>query len=131
VLVAAVVAAIAIALASSGSEDPQPAAVDRPAPRQAAPPPAPAPQPAAPSPAERTQERRRARLESLGDRMLGPGATGPDVRALQRLVGVQQTGAYDPATQQAVLDFQAANGLNPDGNAGPQTKRLIAQQPPR
>jgi hypothetical protein len=126
VVLAGLVAAVAIAVTSlSGGSDDPPAADRAPAREAAAP---------APPPAERPQptaaERADARLDSLGDRMLGPGATGPDVRALQRLLGVPRTGAYDDATTQAVLTFQTANGLNPDGNAGPETKRLIARRPP-
>jgi hypothetical protein len=92
--------------------------------------PASAPAPAAPTAAERraaARERVRERLAPLGDRMLGPGATGADVEALQRLVGVPVTGGYDPATTAAVREFQTAHGLNPDGNAGPETKRALAR----
>jgi outer membrane biosynthesis protein TonB len=98
----------------------------------------PAAQPAAPTASQRAAARRaaarqrfQARLAGLGDRLLGPGATGDDVKALQRLVGVPVTGAYGPETSAAVLDFQTANGLHADGNAGAETKRLLARRPPR
>ena len=127
-LVAAVVAVAAIAI-TSGSDDTGDSApvAERRAARATPPPPAPA-EPARPAVPRR--DATRERLDALGDRMLGPGATGPDVATLQRLLGLPRTGAYDDATRQAVLAFQTANGLNPDGNAGPKTKRLIARRPP-
>jgi murein L,D-transpeptidase YcbB/YkuD len=76
------------------------------------------------------QQRTQTRLAVMGDRILGPGATGPDVKMLQRLVGVPATGSYGPKTQSAVLEFQIANGLHADGNAGVKTKRLLARRPP-
>jgi Putative peptidoglycan binding domain len=128
-LIAAVVAAVVIAIAAlaGGSESDDNRAA---APRPAEPAPAPSPAPEREAPPQPARDRPAERLDALGDRMLGPGAVGPDVRALQRLLGVPRTGAYDDATVQAVIAFQTANGLNPDGNAGPETKRLIAEQPP-
>ena len=125
-LIAAVVAALAIGIATlSGSDGDRTERRAAPAPAPPAAPPAKPERPATP-PRDRTRER----LDALGDRMLGPGATGPDVLTLQRLLGVPRTGAYDDATRQAVLALQTANGLNPDGNAGPETKALIARRPP-
>lgn len=54
------------------------------------------------------------------------GSTGVDVRALQLLLThhghtIEADGNFGPATQAAVSDFQADNGLDPDGIAGPQT----------
>ena len=126
-LVAGLIAAAAIALTSLAGDDDRSGADRAPAPQAASAPASPqTAEPPEPTPAQRAE----ARLDALGDRMLGPGATGPDVRALQRLIGVPRTGAYDDATRLAVLNFQTANGLNPDGNAGPETKRLIARSPP-
>lgn len=61
-------------------------------------------------------------------RMLFPGrSTGPDVRAVQELLGIlgyyrgDADGIYGPATADAVRRFQAAQRLTPDGIVGPQT----------
>ncbi|CRK56504.1 N-acetylmuramoyl-L-alanine amidase [Alloactinosynnema sp. L-07] len=58
---------------------------------------------------------------------LRPGATGQEVRRLQRAltaalgrtVGVD--GEYGPNTEQAVREYQTSRGLSADGNAGLQT----------
>lgn len=65
---------------------------------------------------------------------LAAGATGEEVRQLQRrlaelgyLSSSFVSGAYDTATQQAVRQFQSANGLSVDGEAGSATQsRLYA-----
>ena len=64
---------------------------------------------------------------NLGDRPLSPGASGPDVAALQEHlaeVGFSPgsfDGAYGPQTVRAVRNFQRDNGLTVDGITGPQT----------
>jgi hypothetical protein len=68
-------------------------------------------------------------MEALGDRVLSPGMTGREVRTLQRLLGVPQTGTYDALTQYAVGEFQAQNDIPVDGQAGTRTKRLLARRP--
>jgi len=63
---------------------------------------------------------------SLGDRPLREGASGGDVRELQRLlrqVGtkVSVTGRFDATTKQAVARFQRAASLDPSGTVGVKT----------
>jgi peptidoglycan hydrolase-like protein with peptidoglycan-binding domain len=122
-LLVGAVALIAVIVSGGGSSDEgpgaRPAVAERPA--------APVSQAPAPTAAELRRERTRDRIASMGDRLLGRGATGPDVKALQKLIGVPQTGSYDDATAAAVSEFQAANGLHVDGNAGDETKRLLAR----
>jgi Putative peptidoglycan binding domain len=57
---------------------------------------------------------------------LSPGATGPQVKTLQQALTalgypVTADGDYGPATQAAVVKFQTAKGLTPDGVVGPVT----------
>lgn len=61
-------------------------------------------------------------------RMLIPGqSTGPDVRAVQELLGLlsyfqgASDGVYGPISAEAVRRFQADQGLAPDGIVGPLT----------
>jgi len=46
------------------------------------------------------------------------GDTGDDVKNIQRIVGVIPTGNYDKITEQAVIKWQAENGLASDGKFG-------------
>jgi sortase A len=87
--------------------------------------------PAVPALSERELATRRteARLKVLGDRQLVPGMTGPDVRELQRLLGMPVTGTFDPNTSAAVLAFQRDHDLPQVGVVGSQTKRALARQP--
>lgn len=61
-----------------------------------------------------------------------PGASGPDVALLQqRLIDLgfwlpQADGNYDADTRHAVVAFQKANGLEPDGVAGASTVEALA-----
>jgi peptidoglycan hydrolase-like protein with peptidoglycan-binding domain len=75
----------------------------------------------------------RARLRSMGDRELGPGTEGDDVKALQKLLGVPQTGTYADLTAFAVGQFQARHGLKATGIADAATKRKLARRehPPK
>lgn len=50
--------------------------------------------------------------------VLSFGARGPAVKRLQRLLGVQVDGFFGPETRAAVLAFQEAAGLRPDGIVG-------------
>jgi Putative peptidoglycan binding domain len=57
---------------------------------------------------------------------LSPGATGAQVKTLQQALTalgypVTVDGDYGPATQAAVVKFQTAKGLTPDGVVGPVT----------
>jgi hypothetical protein len=64
---------------------------------------------------------------------LKPGATGAQVRALQRALkslGYAPgaiDGNYGPSTQQAVKNFQQANGLTVDGILGPKTLAALVR----
>jgi sortase A len=80
------------------------------------------------SPEQTARSRTRARLKALGDRQLGPGTSGPDVRELQRLLGMPVTGKFDANTTAAVLAFQRDHGLPQVGVAGSQTKRALARR---
>jgi sortase A len=86
--------------------------------------------PAVPQLSARDLARRRAvaRLKALGDRQLGPGMTGRDVRLLQKLLGMPVTGTFDADTTAAVLAFQRDHGLPEVGVVGSQTKRLLAKR---
>ena len=84
---------------------------------------------AAPTDRETAEERRAAALEALGDRQLSEGMTGPDVKELQRLLGLPQTGTYGPETTAAVSQFQSEHGLPVVGQVGSQTKAALARRP--
>lgn len=58
------------------------------------------------------------------------GDKGIGVKAMQeqlRLCGydIRADGDFGPDTQQAVINFQKANGLTPDGNCGPATQKEL------
>jgi sortase A len=80
------------------------------------------------SPAEIAHRRYLARLQALGKHRLGPGVSGPEVRELQRLLGMPVTGLFDPNTTAAVVAFQRDHGLPQVGVAGRRTKRLLARR---
>jgi uncharacterized Zn-binding protein involved in type VI secretion len=52
---------------------------------------------------------------------LGRGARGAAVMAVQKKLGVPQTGSFDPVTDVAVRAFQGQNGLARDGVVGQET----------
>lgn len=58
---------------------------------------------------------------------LAPGASGPEVERLQRLLGCAVTGVYEPKseTEYALRLFQVRHKLEPDGRAGPQTWGIL------
>jgi sortase A len=83
--------------------------------------------------APRTPNRSAARLAALGSRELQQGTRGPDVKELQRLLGVPSTGYFGYDTQAAVIAFQQTHHITPaDGQVGSRTKKSIArrQHPP-
>jgi sortase A len=69
-------------------------------------------------------------LAVLGDRELSLGKRGPDVRALQRLLGVPTTGYFGYQTQSAVEDFARAHGLDTSGVVDEPLKRALAERGP-
>jgi peptidoglycan hydrolase-like protein with peptidoglycan-binding domain len=84
-------------------------------------PPPPAPQPA-PTPS--------GGLIEVLIPQLRQNATGPSVRALQRLLGdVTVDGIFGPNTHQAVLTFQSANRLGADGIVGTHTWGALLGHP--
>jgi peptidoglycan hydrolase-like protein with peptidoglycan-binding domain len=67
---------------------------------------------------------------------LSIGATGQDVRRLQRIFVMTKvlspaniTGTFDSETEQAVKDFQQDAGLTVDGIVGPQTWHALPADP--
>jgi hypothetical protein len=56
---------------------------------------------------------------------LKPGSSGPDVKRLQRKLGVSPTGFYGPQTKSAVKRYQRRSGLTADGVAGPATLQSL------
>jgi peptidoglycan hydrolase-like protein with peptidoglycan-binding domain len=54
-------------------------------------------------------------------RTLRRGASGGDVEALQRLLGISADGKFGPGTEAAVKAFQRSRGLVADGIVGPKT----------
>ena len=67
---------------------------------------------------------------------LSIGATGSDVRRLQRIFVMMKalapaaiTGNFDVTTEEAVKDFQRGSGLTVDGIVGPQTWQALPADP--
>jgi hypothetical protein len=66
--------------------------------------------------------------------VLKPGASGADVKSLQRALASaghspgKVDGVYGPSTEQAVAAFQRSVGLPADGVYGPKTKQALEQQ---
>jgi hypothetical protein len=50
------------------------------------------------------------------------GSSGPDVARLQTFLGLPASGAFDSATKDAVVRYQAAHKLVADGIVGPMTR---------
>lgn len=67
------------------------------------------------------------------DGVMRPGDKGDDVLDLQKKLiklgyAVTANGEYDTATKDAVMKFQALNGLTVDGKAGPKTMKVLNEQ---
>ena len=66
-------------------------------------------------------------MPNPGQPTVGPGATGPVVRRVQRALrrtpnlGLVVDGIFGPKTEAAVVGFQEGAGLVPDGIVGPLT----------
>ena len=60
--------------------------------------------------------------------ILKRGLKGAPVKRLQEKLGVVADGAFGPGTEQALRDFQQANGLAVDGIAGPDTFTAMGLQ---
>lgn len=58
-------------------------------------------------------------------RLTRPHIQGEDVRWVQRTVRVEVDGDFGPQTAHAVVAWQAAHGLTPDGEVGPATWAAI------
>jgi hypothetical protein len=52
---------------------------------------------------------------------LKEGATGPNVKLIQEVVGAKQDGIFGPITEGRVVNWQAAHALEPDGIVGKRT----------
>lgn len=89
-----------------------------PAPGQAA-----TPAPAAAAPAA-------AAPKTWNKGVLGKGTKGPEVSALQKKLGIPETGTYDAATVTAVQALQKKLGVAADGAYGPGTKAAHDKMPP-
>lgn len=50
--------------------------------------------------------------------LLRQGSTGDEVKRLQTLLGITADGSFGPATRAAVIAFQKAQGISPDGVVG-------------
>ena len=57
--------------------------------------------------------------------LLKKGSKGDDVKELQKLLNITVDGDFGPATELAVMRFQAQNGLKTDGIVGPKTWKKI------
>jgi peptidoglycan hydrolase-like protein with peptidoglycan-binding domain len=53
--------------------------------------------------------------------LLKPGTSGEAVKKLQQSLGIAADGQFGAGTQKALREFQAKNGLEADGLAGPAT----------
>ncbi len=62
---------------------------------------------------------------SLGDRTLRKGKRGADVKALQKLLGVKQTGYFNKKTKKAVKKVEGAYGLKRNGIVSKKTLKYI------
>jgi peptidoglycan hydrolase-like protein with peptidoglycan-binding domain len=65
------------------------------------------------------------RLGTGGQFILSYGSRNAAVRTVQRILGIRPTGYYGTTTTAAVRRFQAARGINVDGQVGPQTRRAM------
>lgn len=62
--------------------------------------------------------------------VLGAGSKGPEVSALQKQLGVPETGVFDAATKAAVIKKQTELKVKPDGAWGPASQAALAAVKP-
>ncbi|MCA0303496.1 MAG: glucosaminidase domain-containing protein [Proteobacteria bacterium] len=65
------------------------------------------------------------RKPSTAPRLLMVGCVGPDVAALQRKLGLSETGAFDGALTRQIIAYQRDHELAPDGIVGPRTRASL------
>ena len=53
------------------------------------------------------------------------GASGAQVKALQKALGVGADGAFGPGTEKALKEWQTANGREPTGVADRETLKML------
>jgi hypothetical protein len=58
------------------------------------------------------------------------GDTGPEVAAIQAVLGVQQTQTFGDTTREFVVRYQASHGLTVDGVVGPKTWAMLFRPQP-
>ena len=59
-------------------------------------------------------------------KLIKKGSTGPEVHKLQTILKIKQDGVFGPGTEKAVIRFQLAYDLTPDGIVGGSTwERLL------
>ncbi len=136
-----VVTAIALAIATSGGGSPRssPAAVG-PTPQKASTPPTTSPgttttpatrQPTTPTQTQSTPPSTSLRVTLPAGGKLSIGDSGPAVVALQKVLAALRLkvgtpdGNFGPRTQAAVIAFQTAHALNPDGIVGAATAQKL------
>ena len=74
------------------------------------------------------RKRYQRQLKKLGNRELTIGYKGKDVKEVQRLLGLPQTGNFDALTGAAVRQFQQQHKLPVDGQVGRATRRVLARR---
>ena len=62
--------------------------------------------------------------------VLGAGSKGPEVNALQKQLGIPETGVFDAATKAAVIKKQTELKVKPDGAWGPASQAAMAAVKP-
>ncbi len=63
-----------------------------------------------------------------GSEVLRVGSRGEKVARLQRALRIQDDGSFGPATERALREWQKAQGLTPDGIAGPRTLAVLLKE---
>lgn len=74
---------------------------------------------------ESSKHPRGASGSGQGGKFIAKGSSGAPVRAVQKHLGLQQTGSFAFDTEAAVQNFQRAHGLAVDGVVGAQTAQAL------